>query len=279
MATTPNATDPQAIPQPDFWTTLASVLGNGAAGRASGRQIAAGLNVNRDQLLNQQYTQGSTNAFNQAKFQLDAPSERAGQAVRGDILANSQDATFTGLPDYVKMPTVSGGLRPSMLSDTTRQAGRDLTSLAASQMGKDRIDYPNAPPIQPIPDASLLESIMGAGSTTAGILSALSPLAKGGSGGGGDPIKAIEQLIKRIRGPQRLPSHPTAPSYGGLPGGSPSGNMDGYDDAPEPTGEVTTRWGVAEPDWDTYGDQWWYDENGYPTYGGGGGGNDGSEYY
>ena len=50
----------------------------------------------------------------------------------------------------------------------------------------------------------------------------------------------------------------------------PSLTNDGLD----PTGETSSNWWVGgpedqgmEPNWDTYGDEWWYDENGYPTSG------------
>lgn len=197
---------PQQIPTTDPYGDFFKTLQNAAAGSASGRKTAADLNVQREQLLNQQYAQGSTNALNQAKFGLEAPGQNAGNSVRGDILANAKDASFSGLPPWLQaqIPTTTGGLRPSMFSDNTRQLGTKMSAdaLAASKAGPMAINYPTAPTIQAIPDASLLESIAGSVGTGGSIANAaLKALGGGGGSGGGSggniPLQSLFDLFKK----------------------------------------------------------------------------------
>ncbi len=68
--------------------------------------------------------------LSQRQFQLAAPGQRAGNAVRGDILSRAQDVSIAGLPSRIKVPTISGGLRPSMFSDDTRATGANITAQA-----------------------------------------------------------------------------------------------------------------------------------------------------
>ena len=280
------------VAQPDFWSSIAALLGNASGGRAAGRLQQALLNISRDQLANQQYGQSSQNvtagnalalnrfgqesdnAAKQATFGLTAPSVRAGQAVQGDVLANAQDAEFSGLPSYVTKPTITGGLRPSMLSPTTRGAGRALTSLAADRLGQDRIDYPTAPsataygqapPLTPVPEAGTLDSLLNVGSTGAGLLSALSNLLGGGNKSGGMlPLASLGTALKKLfgrGGGTDYGSQTNLPSDPGFDYGSQT-NLPEF----PPSGDVTTNWWVnqpdEEPDWDTYGVAWGYDEDG-----------------
>ena len=175
MATTATSTDPQPITQPDPLAELADFFSSTAAGRANGRVTQAVLQNQQDQLKNQQYTQGSTNALNQAQFDLNAPNVRANQSVRGDILANGQDASVSGLPSYIHVPTITGGLRPSIFSDNTRQlgAGMSRNALLAQMNGGDTINYPGAPALAPIPAASALDTTLNAAAGATGLASAL----------------------------------------------------------------------------------------------------------
>lgn len=74
--------------------------------------------------------------LDQRRYALDAPGKRAGNSVRGDILANSQDVSFSGLPAGIPNISINGGLRPSMFSDNTRQLGRDISAQALDQQRK-----------------------------------------------------------------------------------------------------------------------------------------------
>lgn len=68
----------------------------------------------------------------QKDYALSAPGKRAGNAVRGDILANAQDASID-LPSTIPKTTISGGLRPSMFSANTRALGGEMSAQALSQ--------------------------------------------------------------------------------------------------------------------------------------------------
>ena len=65
------------------------------------------------------------------QFALNAPGQRASNAVRGDTLANAQDAQVSGT--RIPIPQISGGLRPSMFSGNTRQLGSDMSRQALLQ--------------------------------------------------------------------------------------------------------------------------------------------------
>jgi hypothetical protein len=71
--------------------------------------------------------------LNRRKYALTAPGMRASNAVRGDVLAHAQDASISGLPSGISVPTINGGLRPSMFSDNTRALGGELSSQALQQ--------------------------------------------------------------------------------------------------------------------------------------------------
>jgi hypothetical protein len=105
-----------------------------------------------------------------------APGQRASNAVRGDILAHAQDATFEGGSRVPKFD-FGGGLRPSMFSGSTRELGRNMSRQALLDQldGEDTpfsdlpkadyssiIDAAGAPRGTPLPQASGTESAMNA---------------------------------------------------------------------------------------------------------------------
>lgn len=122
----------------------------------------------------------------QKKLALSAPNELAAQSARGDVLANSQDATVSGLPSYIHMPTMSGGLRPSMLSASSRALGGQMSrnALADSTSGKytNLPALPTVPGATPLPSASAFDKILQGGAIGGSFLDALK-----GIGGGGHP--------------------------------------------------------------------------------------------
>lgn len=159
----------------DYANELASQLSSIATGRAKGAVDEAGVSQAQDRNAINLYgaEQGATNAENQfdlgrgnlalgqsnaannfglnrgslananaatdlaqRNFALTAPGKRAGNAVRGDILSNAQDVAFSGLPSNIPVPTISGGLRPSMFSADTRALGKDITSQARAAQAK-----------------------------------------------------------------------------------------------------------------------------------------------
>jgi len=121
----------------------------------------------------------------------EAPGQRASNSVRGDILANAQDSTFSGgsrIPSF----SFGGGLRPSMFSGNTRQLGAEMSRQALVDQLKGEAtpfsdlpeaDYSrilNAPAIPggtALPEGSRMDSVLQAigqyGGMAAGVMNAM----------------------------------------------------------------------------------------------------------
>jgi hypothetical protein len=194
---------------PTNWVDLAQNVGGQlsaqAQGRAQGRVQEADVNQAQDRnqialyqaLLNNNTAQNNfglsrgslansnaTTDLNQRQFALSAPGQRAGNAVRGDILANAQDATVSGVSPNIPVPTISGGLRPSMFSADTRALGANMSAQALREQQKGDTFAPpqalpdwQAPPAAPTltatPEASGLDTALSTGGSilnTAGAL-------------------------------------------------------------------------------------------------------------
>lgn len=147
---------------------IGQVAGGIEGGRAQGLINESLLQQRQDQLAQTRATQA-----------LEAPHLEARNSVQGDILANSQDATISGLPDYIHMGQVSGGLRPSLLSDSSRALGANMsrTALANNLSGKD------VPDLTPLPEANAFDKVLQGVAIGGGFLDAL----KGIGGRGGAP--------------------------------------------------------------------------------------------
>ncbi len=282
MATVPAGTDPSTAVDP--FTQLANFFTGTAGGRANGRLQQALLDLQQAQLGNQQYGQASTNAtaggqlannqfgqesqnataggqlannlfgqestnaLNQAQFGLAQPNALASQAVRGDILANAQDANVQA-PAGVPMGTVTGGLRPSLLSASTRELGGNMArnALLTQMKGPGKIDYPTAPsapqyptapslptyPTAPglpqMPQASGLDTALNVGGAVSGGLSALNNLLGSGSGGSGNlgPVgSALKSGLAKLFGGGSGGS--SASATGGDQGPGEAGANGGY---------------------------------------------------
>lgn len=184
---------------------VADAIGAASSGRAAGRateaQLAQGANRNIIDLYRaQQDAANSENAFglnkvsagigvgnldlNQKQFSLDAPGKRASNSVRGDILANAQDAVGSGISPNIPVPTITGGLRPSMFSANTRALGGEMSSQALkSQQAGDQFsplptlpDYkagPAAPSLTDVPQAGKLDSILNVASSIGGLMGSI----------------------------------------------------------------------------------------------------------
>lgn len=180
----------------DALANFSTYSGNTASNMAKGLVDQTKLNQTQDQLgLNRANTGVNVGTLNlaQQKQALSAPGQLANQSVRGDILANSQDATVSNLPSYIHVPTQTGGLRPSMLSASSRALGGQMSrnALADSTSGKytTQAPLPTVPSATAMPDPSVLQGLLaksgmaaGAASTGGGILDALKKLLGGGSG-------------------------------------------------------------------------------------------------
>lgn len=163
-----------------------------AAGRAAGRIDESKIQAEQDRLAQERYRNqlsaetlntnrqfGQANLdLNQRQFGLQAPQARASNAVRGDILANAQDFAY-GTPSMVgniPVPTSTGGLRPSIFSENTRNIGRLMSeqALSGQQVGDNftPLTFPTlgAPPsLTPLPEEGGLDKVL----KTAGTVGAL----------------------------------------------------------------------------------------------------------
>lgn len=147
-----------ALKGPSAANSLSTTAGKIEGGRASALVQQARLQQEQDQL-----------AQLRAKLALEAPGMEAGNAVRGDLLANGQDAQITGLPSYIHKPTITGGLRPSMLSGNTRSLGANMSrqALLHNMTGDD------VPNLTPLPESNAYDSVLQGVGTGAGFLDAL----------------------------------------------------------------------------------------------------------
>ena len=188
-------------------------VGNVGQVAGSAANAAAQNRVQQGQLINQQnanatglYNAEQNAAKQGSEYALSAPASIARNAVRGDILSNGKDASFSGLPSYLHVPTTTGGLRPSMLSDTTRQMGTNLTrdsmlaQLAGEKNGYAMPGAPTAPTPQGLPQPGGLESTLSGVGLAGGLTSAASPI--------------IQQLLKSLM---------TKPKGGAQTGGAQTG--------------------------------------------------------
>jgi hypothetical protein len=189
-------------------TAGVSAAGQVAAARQAGRQAQAGAQVPVDQLNQSAYQtdistkQRGLDAQDAARLARalgmlqeqaaarKAPGERASNSVRGDVLANAQDATFSGSSRIPKFE-FGGGLRPSMFSSSTRELGRNMSREALVDQLKGPstpfadlpeadysgvLDAPGAPRGTALPEGSRLDSVLQAigqyGGLAAGVMNA-----------------------------------------------------------------------------------------------------------
>lgn len=183
---------------------LGPLLGKAAGGASSERQNQNDYALRQAQLT-QQGHQFDTSAglqaagmneratLDRANLGIQAPQQRARQALLGSLLKNAKSTKVTP-PDGIRMGQVSGGINDisGLLADA-RDAGGMLAGNAtkAIETGSDVPAYmdvtsqlaksPDAPSYQ---GAGKLESLLSGGSSLAAILAAV---LQGKGGGGKDP--------------------------------------------------------------------------------------------
>lgn len=101
-------------------TAGAGAAGAIAKGRSQGRQVQNTANADYDRLQ----LEGDQHRFDAAKWNAGAPGRRMTDAVRGNILENVQDAGRVGGGRNLQM---TGGLRPSLMSQGTRDLGQGVS--------------------------------------------------------------------------------------------------------------------------------------------------------
>ncbi len=242
---------------PAILSSVGSVASGAAAGRASGRAAEADVNNRNDALkisaarlledalqgranltLNQQkmledaLSSRNTTDLSQRTFALNAPGARAKNAVRGDTLANVQDASLGGLPSRIKVPTISGGSRPSMLSGDTRALGKSMSRDALlQQMAGDKFDAPppmptfdkmpapSIPTITGVPQSNALDTIL---NTVGGVGAGFGALQDAGLFDGGR--SASGAASRPAAGGTGLPvGNPGIPNFTGFDPNAPEG--------------------------------------------------------
>jgi hypothetical protein len=172
-------------------TAASQVASQAAAARAQGRAAQATLQQGQDRTaqtgyqtdksldlsaLNSAYqaalSRGSGILSEQAA-NLAAPGKRAANSVRGDLLANLQDASISR-PGGVPNISVSGGLRPSLLSGNSRALGAAMSRQALlNQMAPEATPFSDLKPLDvssitnrkapaptPLPQSSTLDTIL-----------------------------------------------------------------------------------------------------------------------
>lgn len=141
-----------------------------AGGRAAGRAAEAGINQNQDenrlraaQMLEQALQNRAQLELQQKQFGLQAPQARAKNSARGDAMANLQDVKINAGP-RVNIPQISGGLRPTLLSQNSRDLGAEMSRQALlGQMEGDQftpMPAPNMPQPTPLPQANGLDTFL-----------------------------------------------------------------------------------------------------------------------
>lgn len=115
---------------------IGSVAGGIASGRASGRAAEGNANNQYD-----------TNRINYANYNLGAPAKRAHNSVQGDILAGVQPMTVNGpiTGTHGQIPQISGGISPALLSENSRNLGKEMSRSALL----DQMNGPMNPTAQP----------------------------------------------------------------------------------------------------------------------------------
>lgn len=192
---------------------IGTVAAGTVAGRAGGRADEADTLAAQDRL-------NQTRAI--SNVNLD--STRLSQALRLALLGGVQDATITP-PAHIaaRMPTLTGGLKPSAL------AGRaDIVAAMQPRLLQSLMSGDHLPPVSAIPEAGALDkTLSGVGQATAFLPSVLKLLGKGGSvaapaamAAGGVPIAASSSLFANA-----IPGSSLAAGYGG--GGSAAGAAGG----------------------------------------------------
>jgi len=163
---------------------LGSVFGSASRGSENSRLSQDEINL-RNQALRQQGARDRFSAGTEsARFAREAEDRKRKAAVLSQLLNNTTDQQITpGNPNIAaRMPTVTGGARPSNLTGGNREAL--LALLAAEEPQAPRYQ---APPNREFAEAGGLEKTLGGlglGSSVLGVLGKLLPFLGGGGGNG-----------------------------------------------------------------------------------------------
>lgn len=179
---------------PSPGSSLTQTAGSIEQGRLNALIQKAKLQQEQDQLALSR-TNAGVNVGNldlsRRKFALTVPGQYANDSVRGDVLANSRDATISGLPSYIHVPNISGGMRPSMLSDNSRQLGAKMSRDAlTSSMSGDATKFgalPTVPDATPLPESNGLDTALQGAAGVGSVLDTLGRFGSHGTSGASSP--------------------------------------------------------------------------------------------
>lgn len=131
-----------------------------AGGRQAGREAEA-----QAQALNDR------NRMAGEELNLRAPSMRGQQASQGDVLANAQDFAWgpSQMVGNIPVPSSTGGLRPSIHSQNTRDLGQQM---AADALRGQRTNGGRVFDVTPLPKAGVGDSILNNAASFTGLLDA-----------------------------------------------------------------------------------------------------------
>ena len=108
--------------------TAGDVASGISKGRAQGRMAQGDFNLRSGEA--QQSANTSTAATNLAQRRHEAQmrARALSDTLRGGLLQSTHDATISGLPQGVSVPTITGGMRPSNLGGTAAALGPILSA-------------------------------------------------------------------------------------------------------------------------------------------------------
>jgi hypothetical protein len=146
-----------------------AVAGKVAEGRAKGRAAETQLNTQRDQITAQNYqaqldaaAKARQQELSERQFALKAPSTKLSQLLRGGILQGATDAKIN-VPG-LQRTEMTGGLRPSMLSDEAKSGGGAMVQQALQSLLKGEqfnpMTMPTAPGLTPTPQSGGLDTFL-----------------------------------------------------------------------------------------------------------------------
>jgi hypothetical protein len=207
---------------------ISNILAAYEANKAKGNLAQAGAQQNQ--------ANAAANIYRtQSAVALNGPTQSAKSAALGDQIANIQPFAWTGGTSQVgnlPVPQSTGGLTPGNFGPATRKAGSDLATLSANRVSDPSFNIPTPPTLDPLPQMSGLDSILG----TAGTLGSLAKAAGGPSGG--DIGKLIQNIKNAFSGNKGSTNGNT-----GMPTGDFPSNLDdpfnGQGNTGMPTGDFT----------------------------------------
>lgn len=148
----------------DLISAGVNTAGQIAKSRQAGRETQANQQVNVDQLNQRSYETGlgarteglkaqdaallarAAGMLQEQAAARNAPSQRAANSVRGDILANVGDVSLSGLSSRIPKMEFTGGLRPSILSGNSRALGADMSRQAlVDQLAGEKTPFADLP--------------------------------------------------------------------------------------------------------------------------------------